>query len=140
MRKYLYLLSLLFVFIIPTLVIGSFIEPHMNIWDLTVFALGIMIVGSAWDIWATRHGRTDSVWLWQFNKINTLGIQFLGLPVEEYLFYLSTSIYILFTWETFQYSTANNGAGSYFLVFTGIWSLAFIILPYSFNIRGDKLR
>jgi hypothetical protein len=90
---------------------------------------GITIVGSLWDIWATQHGKNDPIWLWQFNKKDTLGVKFFDLPIEEYLFYLTTSIYIIFSWEAIQL------IDQYPVLYTilpcmAVWTVFFIGLPY----------
>jgi len=48
--------------------------------------LGSIIFGWAWDYWATHS------WLWHFSPDHTLGVKFLGLPVEEYIFFVSEGV------------------------------------------------
>jgi len=48
--------------------------------------LASTIFGWAWDYWATHS------WLWHFSPDHTLGINLLGLPVEEYIFFASETI------------------------------------------------
>lgn len=140
MRRFYYIFSLIFIFTIPAIV-ESFFIPPINFSNLTTFALGITFIGSAWDIWATKHGKGDRVWLWQFNKKDTLGLTFFDLPIEEYLFYLSTSIYIIFTWELIKHvSTSSNLHTVYLLVGLTIWTLFFITLPYLYKPRRDRIR
>ncbi len=98
LSRFYYLYSLLFVFTIPVLIQGYFIWPLIDKMNLFTFMIGITIIGSLWDIWACRHGKRDPIWLWQFNKKDTLGITLFDLPIEEYLFYICSSAYIIFTW------------------------------------------
>lgn len=141
MKRFYYLFSLTTVFTIPTVTIGYFILEQISIYDLIVFSVGITIIGSIWDIWATRHGRRDAIWLWQFNHKTTVGIYFFDLPVEEYLFYLSTSIYVIFVWEAVQlYSSSGSQEILSLLVCAAIWSLLFIGLPFVFHSKKDVLK
>lgn len=139
MYKYFYLLSLTLVFIIPTLIAGFFVIEHIELLHLFVFVLLITIVGSLWDVWATRHGSDDPIWLWHFNHKQTIGIKFLGLPIEEYLFYVFSSVYIIFIWKSIELalSTGNN---AYYLLIPalGLWTFLSILIPYKMT-KGDKL-
>ncbi len=48
--------------------------------------IGSLIFGTIWDYWATHY------WLWHFSKAHTLGLNFLGIPVDEYIFFASFTI------------------------------------------------
>ena len=139
MKKYYYSLSLLFVFIIPTVVAGFYLKNVNFISELVPFVLLITIIGSIWDIWATKH-KKDPVWIWQFNNRQTLGIKIGGLPVEEYIFYVASSIYVVFMWEGVK-QIVESGSGKLILVISllSMWTLICILLPYKFASRGDKL-
>jgi len=102
--------------------------------------VGITIVGSIWDIWATRHGNKDPIWLWQFNHKETIGKKVFDVPIEEYLFYLATSVYVIFTWESIRLvSEEGNLLMFIVLPFCAVWSLFFIGIPYFFGFRNkDK--
>ncbi len=141
MRRFYYLGSLVFVFLIPMLVEGYFILDQINLLQLMIFTIGITVVGSVWDIWATKHGSRDSLWLWQFNRKDTLGLFVFDLPIEEFLFYAVTSTYIIFTWECVRYLF--EPGGDLMLVILPaltIWSLFFIGLPYIIKPKGDSLK
>lgn len=140
MKRFYYLSSLITVFTIPTFTIGFFLSGQVDLYNLTTFAIGITVIGATWDIWATRHGKRDSIWLWQFNHKTTLGIYLFDLPIEEYLFYISTSIYVVFVWEAIKlYSASGNLEILALLASATIWSLLFIGLPYVFHSKKDKL-
>ncbi len=141
MKRFYYLFSLITVFANPTIVIGQFAIDQIQISNLVSFVIGITIIGSLWDIWATRHGRRDEIWLWQFNHKTTLGIYVFDLPIEEYLFYVSTSTYVIFIWEALEmYSSTGSNEILLLLVATTIWSLLFIGLPFVFHSKGDALK
>ena len=99
MKKYYYLLTLIFVFCIPTIVAGFYLSNFISLKNLIPFVLCVSVIGSIWDIWAAKHGKKDRVWLWQFNRRQTLGYTLLGIPLEEYLFYIVSSVYVIFMWE-----------------------------------------
>ena len=140
-NRYYYLLSLIFVFIIPTIVAGVFIRSQILIPNLVTFILVVLTLGSIWDIWATKHGKRDRVWLWCFNLKDTLGYTFLGLPIEEYLFYVFASTYSIFLWEVIGYSFSTGNYLTFLLgVLMGIWSLLFIGIPYAMRSKGDRLQ
>jgi lycopene cyclase domain-containing protein len=50
-----------------------------------------------WDIVAVHRGH------WWFNEDYVLGVQWLGLPLEEWLFFLVISFISIFTWESIKY-------------------------------------
>jgi lycopene cyclase domain-containing protein len=123
------------------MIIGSFILERINLGNLVSFILGITIIGSIWDIWATKHGKRDRVWLWQFNYADMLGVRFFGLPIEEYLFYVSTSAYIIFIWEGIRLASESRDPQIFnILGIVGVWSLVFIVLPYLIRPKKDKIR
>lgn len=90
-------------------------------------------------MWATRHGKRDRVWLWQFNHRQTIGVRLLGLPIEEYLFYVASSVYVIFMWESFKLMI--NNAPSEVYIVTGLlslWTLFAISLPFWLGRKTDK--
>ncbi len=139
MKKFSYLLTLFGVFGIPAVFAGVFLSYYISLDSLLPFIITITIIGSIWDVWATRHGKRDRVWLWQFNHRQTIGMRFLGLPVEEYLFYVASSVYVIFMWESFKLMTSNAPSEVYMA--TGLlsaWTLFAISLPYWLGRRSDK--
>jgi len=50
-----------------------------------------------WDVAATARGH------WAFNSEYVLGIRLLGVPVEEWLFFVVVAFVSVFTWESTQY-------------------------------------
>lgn len=62
--------------------------------------LSIIIIGTvfvAWDIIATSRGH------WSFNPDHVIGLEFLGLPLEEILFFITVPFSCLFTYEALAY-------------------------------------
>jgi lycopene cyclase domain-containing protein len=139
--RFTYLLSLIFVFVIPLIVEWYFLIDRVNKLNLISFCIGIVICGSLWDKWATRHGNRDPLWLWQFSKTRTLGLVIFGLPIEEYIFYIVTSLNIIFTWEGLRLISESGDYTLYTVFpFIALWSFTFILIPYYIGIRHkDKL-
>lgn len=131
MKKYSYLFSLFATFIIPTVIISFFVFNRINIFNLLTFVLGITILGSIWDIWATKHGKKDRTWLWQFNYKETVGIKIFDLPIEEYIFYIGSSTYIIFIWEGIKLAKELQDIKMFVLLpFLGVWTSLIIGLSY----------
>jgi lycopene cyclase domain-containing protein len=51
----------------------------------------------AWDVVAAARGH------WSFNAEYTVGLVILGLPIEEWLFFIVASFVSIFTWESTKY-------------------------------------
>ena len=140
LRNFYYLLSLLFVFVIPVVIQAYFVWSRISLFDLITFMVLMTVMGGIWDIWATRHGERDPIWLWQFNFKNTLGIKLFDLPIEEYLFYVVSSVSIVFFWETIKFTRETGSLFLYgVLSFVSLWCLFFILVPYIIFNRKDKL-
>ena len=139
-RRFYYLLSLIFVFVIPACVAGYFAISRIDLWALFTFIAGITVLGSVWDIWATRHGKRDPIWLWQFNFKDTLGVKIFDLPIGEYIFYIASSTYIIFMWEGINYVAETGDVLVFFLLpILGIGSTLLIFAPHFLRVRGDEL-
>ncbi|MFA5261124.1 MAG: lycopene cyclase domain-containing protein [Candidatus Omnitrophota bacterium] len=62
------------------------------------FSLGlIVLMFGAWDVLATTRGH------WYFNPQGILGVWFLKLPVEEWLFFIIIPFCCIFTWEVVNF-------------------------------------
>lgn len=139
-KRLYYSASLFFVFVLPSVVVGYFVLPGLSISNLLIFIASITILGSIWDIWAARHGKRDPIWLWQFNFRETIGIKIFDLPIEEYLFYVFSSIYVIFLWEGIKLWQATQSVFMFLLLsFSGVWSVLAIGVPYFIRAKDDKL-
>src|SRR5262245_39643428 len=116
MKRFYYLGTLVSVFVVPTVVAGYMLAEFISLEALVPFILLVTVIGTTWDIWATRHGKKDRVWLWEFNRKNTLGVTFLGLPIEEYLFYVISSVYVIFMWEGMKLMIFGTSAHVYWTI------------------------
>lgn len=130
-KKFTYFRSLLFMLIVPEAVIGYFVFHQIDFFNLIPFAMGIMFLGTLWDIWAIPHGKRDSTWIWKFNASETLGIRLFDLPIEEYIFFFATGFYIVFLWEGIKMATETGNTVLYILLPSlSLWSLAAILFPF----------
>lgn len=130
MQRFNYVLSLFFVFGIPDVCSWLYIKNHVDLDALTPFVLLITIIGSIWDLWATRHGIKDRVWLWNFNHNDTLGIRIFDLPIEEYFFYVASSMYVVFMWESFKLILDGNESAYPVVGALTIWTLCAVTIPF----------
>ncbi len=139
MKKYYYLFTLSTVFLLPSVVAGFFLSKYISLLPLIPFIFFVTIIGSIWDVWATKHGKKDRVWIWQFNNKETLGFKIFGLPFEEYLFYIASSVYVIFMWEGIKLIMLTNLLATYVMVLSlSVWTLLAILLPFWFDPKGDK--
>lgn len=87
-------LIVLTICILPTFLI-SFTKTfgYKNLW-IKLFAItsASAIPFIIWDWYATYYNH------WGFNRNYNLGVYFLNLPVEEYLFFICIPFSCLFTW------------------------------------------
>jgi len=128
------------VFIIPTFIAGYFVVPHISIKQLVVFVATVTIMGGLYDLWATKHGKRDPVWIWSFNSRDTIGLKFLGVPIEEYLFYVFTSTYVVFIWESISIALETKSFFFWFLPpAIGLWTLVCVSISYKLNPKKDRL-
>lgn len=140
MNKHLYILSLTLVFIIPTILAGFVVLPHVSLLHLAVFVIKITIVAVLWDVWATRHGRKDPIWLWTFNRKATLGLYIFGLPIEEFLFYIFSSVYVIFLWEVIRLAIEMNNLYYYFAFpALALWTGVSIYVPFMLTSKHDMI-
>ena len=140
MKRFYYLLTMSFVFILPSLAAGWVLREEIELNQLLVFVLLVTCMGSVWDIWATRHGTRDTVWLWNFNYSATLGYTFFDLPIEEYVFYTSSSVYVVLMWELIKRALL---LGTYtalgLVLMLTLWTVLAITLPFFIRPKRDRL-
>lgn len=131
MQQYSYLAINFFTFFSP-LISGLLIKK--KIWVNVLAYLKSMGVVSfvflVWDYFATARGD------WAFSSARIMGFKVLGLPVEEILFFVTTSFACLFIYETVKYLLPQNKSyQNKFLSFgvfvTGILALLFAVILQS---------
>jgi lycopene cyclase domain-containing protein len=96
---YLYLLIDLAIIIFPLAI--SFEGKRINyLSKIKSVALSTLIVSTVyiiWDVFATSRGH------WSFNSDYLVGLSFLGLPLEEILFFITVPFSCLFAYEALVY-------------------------------------
>ncbi len=92
-----YLIINLLIIIVPLLLsFESKLKFYKN-WKYYLLSLSIVSAGYiVWDIYATIRGD------WSFSAAHTLPFRFIGLPVEEILFFVTVPYSTLFIYETIQ--------------------------------------
>lgn len=132
--RFSYLLSLLVVFVLPSMLVGYFVWDRIELSTFLIFVLSVTVLGTMWDLWAARHGRRDALWIWEFNVKDTLGLRLFDLPIEEYLFYICSSVYLVLLWEGIKYGQSSESLFILLLLsFAGVWSTVAILLPFGWR-------
>jgi lycopene cyclase domain-containing protein len=78
----------------------SFYPPlkfYSNIRALIISLISTTLLFGGWDVYATARGH------WWFEPTTVCGKYFLGLPIEEWTFFIVIPFCCLFTWETIKY-------------------------------------
>ena len=96
MSLYLYI-NIAIIFFPLLLTFEKRIKYYSKIKNLTVAILLISYLFVAWDIFATFRGH------WSFNPNYVLEIKFLGIPIEEVLFFITVPFSCLFAYEGIKY-------------------------------------
>ncbi len=134
--KWTYLLINLFTILIPALRSAEtklqFNRKIKYFFPGMIFTAIFFIV---WDYFKTKAG------VWGFNDKYILGIRFFGLPVEEFLFFITVPYACTFIYEAitiFFSSKIRDGKQRYVLLFLSAWSFAVSFLlvgkAYTFSV------
>ena len=103
MKLKLHYLNLLAIFFtLPIIVMIAIEWDYFRLREAGVFIFLILIYGMGWDIWATRHGEKDRLWIWQYNPNTSTGLKILGHPIEQYLLGAAWFLWLLLFWELLQ--------------------------------------
>ena len=82
-------------------------ERNLSIWKRSTALLKSILVASIpfwiWDVLVTERGH------WSFNPNYVVGISLLGLPIEEWLFFIVIAFVSIFTWESIRHLTRKKG-------------------------------
>lgn len=93
-----YLFINIFIIIIPALLtLESKLKFYKKILPVSVSILIVGTVYIIWDVLATKAGD------WAFNPKYLMGTYFLGLPLEEILFFITVPYSIIFIYETVKF-------------------------------------
>jgi lycopene cyclase domain-containing protein len=88
---------------LPTAIITLFYWRILWQYKRAIFItiLGSLVVGFFWDLVARYYD------IWYFPSTRILGIKLAGLPIEEYLFYISMSLFIASLTSILHYKYKN---------------------------------
>ncbi|MES2224349.1 MAG: lycopene cyclase domain-containing protein [Patescibacteria group bacterium] len=104
----------------------------MDFFKLAVFSFVLLIYGIGWDMWATKHGRKDKLWIWCFNPKTITGIYLDRHPLEEYIFGIFHLFWVILLWEVLSRAISNNDLLTLFIVvLLGIWQIGVSINFYN---------
>jgi lycopene cyclase domain-containing protein len=96
--KYLYLFILVFTIAFPLMASFERKLNYVQYWPrLALSAMAMALIFIPWDVWFTMEG------VWWFNENYTLGIRFLNLPIEEWLFFYFVPFACIFIYEVLNY-------------------------------------
>jgi len=109
-------------------------EPRIRYFHKWPYLLVAIILTGAffivWDVYFTKWG------VWSFNHDYVIGTFFLGLPIEEWLFFLTVPFACVFIYEVLKYFIQKDWLGAYARPFSIL--LAIILLIVAF-LSFDKL-
>jgi lycopene cyclase domain-containing protein len=93
MRSALYLIINILIFV-PVLVLSfkTDVKPHKHPIALLAAYLLVSFPFILWDIWATSQGH------WGFNSDYLLGPKLFGIPMEEWLFFITVPFAMIYVW------------------------------------------
>ena len=89
----------------------------------------VMVIFIIWDVIFTAHG------IWGFNERYHSGRVLLGLPLEEYLFFITVPYASVFTIYVIDHYFTGFRPGDLQLRLTTLILIAFLILTAAFNIQ-----
>jgi len=89
----------------------------------------MMLLFIPWDIYFTKNQ------IWSFNMDYTLGIQFLALPIEEWLFFIIIPFACVFIYEVLNYYFSKHLELKTYRILSLILSIILIVLSVIYSDR-----
>jgi lycopene cyclase domain-containing protein len=81
-------------------------DKNLSIWKHSAALLKTLASVSVpfwiWDVIATERGH------WSFNSTYVAGVYLLGMPIEEWIFFIVVAFVSIFTWESTKYFMRNK--------------------------------
>lgn len=97
-EKYTYLGLMLFTVSVPLIRSFEYRIAYYKKWGILSVAIIIPLIPFIiWDIWFTANG------VWEFNPEYVTGYYFLGLPLEEWSFFIAVPFACIFVYEVLNY-------------------------------------
>lgn len=128
--NYLYLGLLLFSMAYPIAQSFEWRLQYYKKWKFLFPSIAIMCaVFIPWDVWFTAEG------VWYFNHDYTLGIDILGLPLEEWLFFIVVPFACVFIYEVLNFFFKKDYFYAISLPIYILFAVLFLILAIVFHDR-----
>lgn len=108
MEKYTYLLVNIFTILVPFIMSFDKRIKFFKTWKALFPA--IIITGAFFLIWDVKFTQMQ---VWLFSRTYTMGINYFGLPLEEYLFFLTVPYACVFTYKALNYYIKKDILGKY---------------------------
>ncbi len=140
MQRYTYVANLFFVFVLPAIELTMLARIELPFVQLALFLFVVLFMGSLWDIWATRHGSNDTTWIWRFSEKHVLGPRIFDVPIEEYLFYPISTVFLITLWEGIAHGYASGDVGMLFLLLVIATQTAATMVVFMLLSAGRKRR
>lgn len=117
-------MRLLTVLYFPTIIaMGVLLKNEIEWARLLLFTFVLLIYGIGWDIWSTKHGRSDRLWIWRFNRKTLTGEKISRHPIEEYIFGICHLFWVVLFWENLHLATTRGSVALLVLLLVMLWML-----------------
>jgi lycopene cyclase domain-containing protein len=127
-KNYTYLLILTLSFAVPLAL--SFDKKVQYYKNLKYILPAILITAAIFWIWDIRFTKAG---IWSFNTDYTIGTQFKGLPIEEWLFFIVIPYSCVFIYEVLKVYLAKYEFANPFLAFSLILIIVFGLIAFFFR-------
>lgn len=124
-KNFTYLLLMLALIIVP--VIYSFKKEVRFYTKLKYLFPAILFSGAIFILWDIRF---TELGIWQFNPGYILGIYFMKLPIEEWLFFLAVPFYSVFIYEVLKVKLPDFEKNNLFVAVSLVLLVVFALLAY----------
>ena len=121
-----YFSSLLIFAGIPTAYFSYFLSTK-QILLIVILIVYTTIWLTPWDMVSALGSKAVKRWLWDFNPKEILGFKILGLPFEEFVYFVFFVSFPISAWEFFKSLNINGNVGAGLVVIAGL--AAVILFP-----------
>lgn len=128
LKNFTYLIILIATIAVPLVL--SFDKKVQYYKNLKYILPAILITAALFWIWDIKFTKAG---VWSFDTAYTLGKQYFGLPIEEWLFFLVIPYSCTFIYEVLKYYFKDYEYANPFLAFSLILIVAFGLITYFFR-------
>jgi len=130
-KNYTYLIILIASIAVPLAL--SFDKKVQYYKNLKYILPAILITAAIFWIWDMKFTKAG---VWSFNPEYTLGIQFKGLPIEEWLFFIVIPYSCVFIYEVLKYYLKDYEYANPFLAFSLFLIVGFGLITYFYRYQA----